>query len=131
MLQDLKDSKSYYTLAFDESTNAAGNKQMDVHIQYWSDKPEFPYPVKILFFRTFIIGHATADIMKDHLLQCISDDGLSLKYLLMLSSDGPKVIKILNDMDRYLKEIQLASLVRIGTCNLHIVHIVESFSWIL
>ena len=123
ILRDIKDNKSFFTLSFDEATNHAGNKQMDIHVRYWSENKELPFLVQNFFLRTFIVGHAAADIMKEKILCCIKDSKLDLGHWLMLGSDGPNVNKkLISDIDSYLRQTGYKALVNVGTCNLHIMH---------
>ncbi|KAJ8875451.1 hypothetical protein PR048_023346, partial [Dryococelus australis] len=75
------------------------------------------------FLFCYEFGHATADILKDKLLDSLSRDTLPLKKLLAIGSDGPLVnAKCLRDLDSHLKSEDCHGLINIGTCNLHIVY---------
>ncbi|KAG8190159.1 hypothetical protein JTE90_008693 [Oedothorax gibbosus] len=68
-----------------------------------------------------MFGHATADIIVKEIEEVLSKHGLSIKKLIMISSDGPKVNKkVLKLMDEVMIENRGQGLVNIGTCNLHI-----------
>ena len=56
-------------------------------------------------------------------MKCLSEDGLSLTKLIMLSSDGPNVKKSLKiKLNDEVKQLGGQALVDIGSCTLHIAH---------
>lgn len=120
IVDEIKTSKALYTLSFDEATNDCGKKQLDLHLRWWGNSG-----VKNYYFCTYLLGHATAEIMRDKILDALNEDELSLSQLLMLSSDGPNVNKkLLKLMDELLKSKIPGhrGLIHFGSCNLHIVH---------
>ena len=58
---------THYTLGFDEATTDVGNKQLDVHIRFWNPKTNL---VESRFLDSYQLGHATADIMKNKIIDC-------------------------------------------------------------
>ncbi|KAF2901839.1 hypothetical protein ILUMI_04350 [Ignelater luminosus] len=76
-----------------------------------------------LHLESFFIGHATAEILSDHILKSINNSGLTLNKLLMLSADGPnvnkKVFRLINEK---VKEVRNKELIDIGSCNIHVMH---------
>jgi len=113
-------SNAYYSLHFDETTNSADFKELQVSIQYWSEHEE-----KIVFkhLETFFIGKATGDILADNLLNVLKNADLTLTKLLMLARDGPNVNKkVQSIINVVVQKKRGTSLLDIGSCNLHIVH---------
>jgi hypothetical protein len=93
---------------------------LQVSISFWSDEKG---GVVTQHLETFFIGHATAQIIADHLLRAIDNANLLKKNLVAVASDGPnvnkKVWKLINEE---VKTVRGVGLVDIGTCSLHIVH---------
>ena len=67
------------------------------------------------YLSSSFLGHAAAQIMLDNITMMLSEDGLSLTKMKMLSSDGPNV-------NEEIKALVI-NLVNIGSWNLHPVHI--------
>lgn len=123
VVREVRDTDALYTLSFDEATNDCGSKQLDIHLRWWGTGGR----VKNYYFCTYLLGHATAEILKDKILNALNSDELNLKHLIMVSSDGPnvnkKLLSILNDhLTSKSNGIGHTGLVLIGSCNLHIVH---------
>ncbi|KAJ8889241.1 hypothetical protein PR048_008739 [Dryococelus australis] len=107
LVKSIKSSNNFFSLSFDEAATDAGNKQLDIH-----DK------VINHFLFCYELGRATADILKEKLLESLSRYTLPLKKLLAIGSVGPLVNG---------KFLRCRGLINIGACNLHIVH--SSFRW--
>ncbi|CAF3132982.1 unnamed protein product [Rotaria sp. Silwood2] len=134
-----------YSLLFDETTIVGVRKQLDLHIRYWS---EYQQGVVTRYWKSIMLGHATADIISHHLLDSLKSDGLDLSKLLHLGElilyfiyyrlisvvtgrDNPNVNKAVEAMIE--KEVRSAQekktgnssskgLLPIGPCPLHIIH---------
>ena len=81
---------TYYTLHFDETTNAQIKKQMDILVRYYS---EVHGEVKVRFLKAVMFGHAFAKTVAYEIWRTLQQSGLSPRFLLSLSSDGPNVNK--------------------------------------
>lgn len=109
-----------YSIIYDETTNNAGNKVLQVRINYWSEKNK-----KIIsrHLQSFFMGHATAENLKTNLLKSLSDANLPLKNLISVESDGPfvnkKVFRLLNEE---ILTVRKKGLLDIVTCTIHTVH---------
>ena len=99
---------TYYTLHFDETTNAQSKKQMDILVRYYS---EVHGEVKVRFLKAVMFGHAFAKTVADEVWRTHQQSGLSSRFLLSLSSDGPNVNKSIKQSinnkleDRYTPKI--------------------------
>jgi len=111
---------TYYTLIYDETTNAEGAKELQCAIRYWSDAVN---EVVVHLLETFFIGTATGQILEEYIMKALNNGNIPIEKLLMLGSDGPnvnkKVFKLVNEN---VKIIRGKSLIDIGTCNIHIIH---------
>lgn len=113
-------SDNFFSLSFDETTTDNGKKQLDIHIRFWNEDRD---QIVSNFLHAFELGHATADILKDKIFLTLALDKLPVNKLLSLSSDGPPVNqKCLVEIDKELNNQGCLPFVRIGSCNLHIVH---------
>ena len=119
---DVKTSRSPFTLQYDETTNAQINKQLDIKIRYWSSAQS---QVSVHHLQTYLMGHATGRQLAEKILSSVQDNGIALGQLQMLKSDGPNVNKtvwnIVNDVLVNMPNRNFG-LTDIGTCNLHICH---------
>jgi len=70
-----------YSLLFDETTIVGVRKQLDLHIRYWS---ELKQGVVTRYWKSIMLGHATADIIGRHLLDSLKSEGIPLCKLLHL-----------------------------------------------
>ena len=104
-----------------ENKIAAHNiKQLDIHVRYWSLMEN---KIAARHLNSCFLGHATADIMKNNIVKCLTDDRLSLAKMIMLSSDGPNTNKsVKNKFANAQKALGCPSLVDIGSCNLPTIH---------
>jgi hypothetical protein len=112
--------REFYCLVVDETTTQQSTKQLDMHVKYWSNQDS---KIATRFIGSCFLGHATAEIMNDSIINTLSKDGLSLQKLIMLSCDGPAVnISLKKSLDNEIKSVGGKSLVEIGSCNLHVAH---------
>lgn len=110
---------SYFTLLYDETTNAAGRKELHTPICYWCESTNY---VVTQHLETFFLGKARCDDLKK-LNKVMSNVSLPSSNLLMLGSDGPNVNKaVLKKMDQELLKSRKKGLINIGTCNIHTTH---------
>lgn len=112
--------REFYSLIVDETTTQQSTKQLDLHVKYWSNKED---KVATRYLGSCFLGHATAEIMNNNIIAVLSNDGLSIQKLLMLSCDGPTVnVALKKRLDNEIKDAGGKSLIEIGPCNLHVVH---------
>lgn len=90
------DTSVFYAILFDEPTNEQTLKQLDIHIRFWDEK-EGKINTCYMYLKSKMLGHATAQIMRDTLLEIMGEDGLDLRkmIMIMLGMDGPNVNKSL------------------------------------
>ena len=116
----LTSPNTYYTIHFDETTNIQVKKQMDVLVRYYSEKHG---EVKVRFLKALMFGHAFAKTVGDELWKTVEESGLSPRFLLSLSSDGPNVNKsIKQNINNKLQENFKRQLVDTGSCQIHVAH---------
>lgn len=111
--------KTYYTLIYDETTNAEGAKELQCAIRYWSDAVN---EVVVHHLKTFFIGTATGQILEEYIMKALNNGNIPIEKLL-LGCDGPNVNKkVFRLVNENVKIIRGKSLIDIGTCNIHIIH---------
>jgi len=88
LTQDLLESDSFFALEVDGTCNVAIKHQLDHHLRFWSDRSG---RVVNAFYYAAMLGQATAEIMKQTIVDQFAIDGVKMKKLLMLSCDGPSV----------------------------------------
>ena len=118
----IRESKLYYTVLYDETCNSANKKELQIDIRYWSKTEN---KVITSHLETFFLGLATGKIIFDHICLALKNADLSWAKLLMVGSDGPNVNKtVFNLLNEEAKKLRLNSkgLLDIGTCNIHKVH---------
>ncbi|CAF2442928.1 unnamed protein product [Rotaria sp. Silwood2] len=127
LVKDVNKAPSY-SLLFDETTIVGVQKQLDLHIRYWS---EYKQCVVTRYWKSIMLGHATADIISRHILDSLKSDGIDLCKLLQLGRDNPNVNKAVETMiDKELRSERekktgrapANGLVSIGSCPLHVIH---------
>ena len=122
VVNDVLNSQSMYTIHYDETTNAQIQKQLDIKLRYWSVTQG---KVVVHHLQSYLMGHATGAQLSQKITSAIHDNGLTLKGLQMLESDGPNVNKtvwnLVNEQVLCLPD-RSHGLIDIGTCNLHIFH---------
>lgn len=105
---------------FDETTNKACEKDLQIRILYWSSSHE---EVCVRHLQTYFVQHAKATDIVSHLHKAISDCKLDINYLLMIGSDGPNVNKKVKSLlNTELMLTRKTGLMDIGTCNLHVIN---------
>jgi len=86
----VKDIQSYLVLEYDETTNNAGMKELQIRVQYWSS---YGNEIQSRLLCTSYMGHATSDDLCRKIMSAIEQNQLPLEKLIMLGSEGPNVIK--------------------------------------
>ena len=108
-----------FVLCVDEQTNNHNCKQLDLLVKYWCYNEG---RVVTRYYKTVLLGHATAIDLKTAIIDAFKADGLDLKKLLMLGHDSPVVnLSLENMIDSELKKVG-SSLLKIGDCHLHVVY---------
>lgn len=78
----LKEARnSIFTLCYDETTNAAGKKELQTAVRYWSPSNS---KIMVMHLQTFFIGSAKAEDILEKLTEAMQNASLPLKNLLML-----------------------------------------------
>ena len=70
-----------YSLLFDETTIVEVRKQLDLHIRYWNESKQCAIT---RYWKSIMLGHATADIIVRRILDSVKSNGLDLCKLLQL-----------------------------------------------
>jgi len=118
LLDDL--GSSLFSLSFDETTNSAGAKELQFVVTYWSETKK---EVSSHHLQTYFIGEATSEVLLEKTLQVLEESKLSLNKMLMLGMDGPNVnLKLERLLSKKVEEVRGSTLLKIGSCNLHIIH---------
>ena len=118
LIEDIGDS--FYSIGFDETTNSANWKELQIRIVYWSESSG---RIKDNHLQTYFIGSATAEVIAEKIFDAIGNAGLCMEKLLMLSRDGPNVnVSVENRINGEMIKIRKKGLVKIGSCNIHVVH---------
>ena len=113
-------SRTYFTLHFDETTTSQIKKQFDILVKYYSDNYN---EVRVRFLKVAVFGHVYAESLANELCETFQKFSLPLKYLLLLSSDGPNVNKAIKaNINSKLKANYQRELVDTGPCQLQVVH---------
>ena len=69
-----------------------------------------------------MLGHAPADVIKDHIINSFRTGGIGIKRLLMIGRDNPNVNKTIEKLiDEELKKVG-DELLKLGSCHIHVVH---------
>jgi len=118
LVTKIRNTSTFYAILLDETTNDQMKKQLDIHIRFWNDGL-----IDTRYLKSKMLGHATAQILRDTLSDALEEDGLDLKNMIMLGMDGPNVNKALwEKMDADCKAAGSHGLVDVGSCNIHTVH---------
>ena len=91
---------------------------MDLPVRYWDVNEK---KVAIHYWNSKFLGHTHSD----DLVKAFSDglNELDLTKLIQISVDGPNSnLKFLSEIKKLRIKDELASLIDIGYCNLHIIH---------
>ncbi|CAF2889007.1 unnamed protein product [Rotaria sp. Silwood2] len=108
-----------FVLCFDEQTNNQNRKQLDLLVKYWCYDEGL---VVTRYYKSILLGHATAAVLKTAILDSLKSNGLELKQLLMLGRDSPFVnLSLENLIENEMKKIG-CGLLKIGGCHLHVAH---------
>ncbi|CAF1074423.1 unnamed protein product [Adineta steineri] len=127
LIKDVR--KAYgFTLLFDETTIAGVRKQLDIFFRYWSETKNC---ICVRFYKSIILGHATADIVSRSIIDSLKADGIDITKILMLGRDNPNVNKAIEEIlnkeviaerKKKCSSAPAFGLVSIGSCPLHIIH---------
>lgn len=119
-LEDVKGS--FYSLCYDETTNEASKKELQVGARYYSEKTK---RVQQHHLETFFIENSTGETIKKFLELSLKNSSpyLNLNHMLTLGRDGPNTNKkVFRLMSEEFKKETGKNLLEIGSCNLHTVH---------
>ncbi|CAF1602250.1 unnamed protein product [Rotaria sp. Silwood1] len=127
LIKDVRKAHGF-TLIFDETTIAGVRKQLDIFFRYWSETKNC---VCVRFYKSIMLGHATADIVSRSIIDSLKSDGVDITKMLMLGRDNPNVNKAIEDIlnkeviaERKKKSssMPVLGLISIGSCPLHVIH---------
>ena len=118
-VKDLILKSPFIVALFDESLNKTSQKsEMDLHVRYWDVNEK---NVVVRYWNSKFLGHTRSN----DLVKAFNDgfNELDLTKLVQISMDGPNSnLKFLSEMKKLTIEDELASLIDIGSCNLHVIH---------
>ncbi|CAF3836218.1 unnamed protein product [Rotaria sp. Silwood1] len=80
LIKDVRKAHGF-TLIFDETTIAGVRKQLDIFFRYWSETKNC---VCVRFYKSIMLGHATADIVSRSIIDSLKSDGVDITKMLML-----------------------------------------------
>ncbi|CAF3425785.1 unnamed protein product [Rotaria sp. Silwood2] len=113
LIKDVR--KAYgFSLLFDETTIAEAKNCICVR-----------------FYKSIILGHATADIISRSIIDSLKADGIDITKMLMLGRDNPNVNKgieeilnkeIIAERKKKSSSMLVSGLISIGSCPLHVIH---------
>ena len=117
-LLSIIDTSTFFVVSYDESMNRIfQEEQMDIGLRYFNDDTGL---VETKSFDSAFLKCPNSENFHEKFLQSLSD--LKLEKLLQISMDGPNVNwDVLKRHSQYREEKELAQLVIIGSCSLHIV----------
>lgn len=118
LVADLKATEKF-VLCFDEQTNNQNRKQLDLLVKYWCCERG---RVVTRYFKSVLLGHAQANVLRNVILDALSTDGIELNRLLTLARDNPSVNKTLENLIEEEMKKTGGGLLKVGSCNLHVVH---------
>jgi len=111
---------AFFTLEYDETTNEAGAKELQIKVRYFSDNHG---RVMTHHLRTFFMGSAKADQIVRKLDLAIMENSLSCSKLLKLECDGPNVNKsVKKKFSDDVAALRGKPLIDYGSCQIHVVH---------
>lgn len=118
VLDDLKDS--FYTLMFDDTTNAQNKKELQLVLKYYSAKLQ---EINFVHLNTSFLTSGKAIPAVEVIKKSIHENNLPLNQLVQLGSDGPNVTKSTKTkVNQWLKDEGLAELFDLGSCHAHVLH---------
>ncbi|KAI2645289.1 Alanine--tRNA ligase [Labeo rohita] len=111
-----------FIVMFDESMNrTTKNKQLDLHVRYWTTDETGTY-VCSRYYGSEFLGHSTAEDLLDKFKEGTKE--LCLSKMLSLSMDGPNVnwrfVQLLQQ--EYSEQFGGAQIQIVRSCGLHIMH---------
>jgi hypothetical protein len=106
LVKSLKRSVKF-VLCLDEQTNNQDRKQLDLLVKYWC----YDQGLAVTrYYKSILLGHATAAILKTAIIDSLKSDGLELKQLLMLGRDSSFVnLSLENMIENEMKKNWLCS----------------------
>jgi hypothetical protein len=118
LVQDIKQCERF-VLCFHEQKSNQNNKQLDLLFKYWSIEKQC---VVTRYYKSILLGHAPAHVVKDSIVDSFRTDGIDIKRLLMIGRDNPNVNKAIEKLiDEEMKKVG-GELLKIGSCRIHVIH---------
>lgn len=119
MLKDI-DVEKYFTVLFDETTNSAGSKELQICVRYCSISTGL---IVTSHLETFFISYATAVILVEKIKESLDNASLPLSKVIMLGMDGPNVNKtVFRLLNEEIQELRGIGIFNMGSCNIHTIH---------
>jgi hypothetical protein len=100
--EDIKDG--FYSVVFDETTNNAHEKELLVQVRYVSSLLKDVYTAHL---KTYYLDDGKATTILECIKNALQEWQLSLRKVVMLSSDGPNVNKTVTKA--FKEEVNIAS----------------------
>lgn len=121
LLTDLNYDYLTASLEYDETTNNENKNELQIRIIFWSERDDMVVNRHLV---TKFIEKADGKSLFEHLSNAVLSNGLTLKQILFLGKDGPKVnYKTERLFDEEKKKVHEGKgLLKLGSCNIHIVH---------
>ncbi|CAF1225658.1 unnamed protein product [Rotaria sordida] len=94
LIKDVRKAHGF-SLLFDETTITGIRKQLDIFFRYWSETKN---GICVRFYKSIILGHATANIISQSIIDSLKTDGIDIAKMLMLVRDNPNVNKAVKDI---------------------------------
>ena len=82
MLRDLSMAPGY-TLIFDETVTVSTKKQLDLHFRYWCERKQ---SIVVRYYKSIFLGHSTAEIQSQNIIDSLRADDVDLSKMLMLGT---------------------------------------------
>lgn len=121
LLDDMNYDNFVASLQYDETTNNENKKELQIRMIFYSEKDEIVVNRHLI---TKFIEKATGISLSSELLDALLTNGLTMRKILMIGRDGPRVNdateRLLNEEKKKVHDGK--SLLKLGSCYLHIIH---------
>lgn len=118
VLHDL--DSCFFTLMFDDTTNAQNKKELQLVLKYWSPQLK---RVNYIHLRTAFLSSGKAFPAVEQIKAALRENNLQSTMLVQLGSDGPNVTKaVKTSINKWLTDEGYADLFDLGSCHAHNLH---------
>ena len=80
LIKDVRKAHGF-SLLFDETTIVGVRKQLDIFFRYWTETRNC---VCVRYYKSIFLGHATADVVSQSIVDSLRADGINITRMLML-----------------------------------------------